>query len=511
MIKKLSRLKVILTLCLGISFIGCVWNVPYFYHISAFTLRQAFYSATIITLWAGMLSYACFKWNAGYLKRLITEILPLTLVIPSLITVMMIAASFGHGSAMGNLLTQLIPFKLYSMGGIILAHLFFYLPYATTQLLAYFEAIPKGEWRLACLYDWSASKRFLLILRPHMTHPALKVFLLIFCLCLSSFTIVISFGGGPEATSYALAIYQGLVFSESHMGSFWLMGFSSCLNLFLLSLVSPSKLLSFSPKARDKNPMPHMVHWNRIRNRAVDWCIINLSLGFFLFPIILYCTHLKAKFTPALFWETEFLESLLTSFLIGVGSSLFVFVACVVLMTNTLLGKPGALNRLLRGHDLIFSIPGFSLSAFIYILFNQAPNTLFFHYGMTILINAVITFPILFFYARARFLDFHNRYARTAVSLKLSKNLAAFRVVLPALSKELTLIISLSFLIALGDLRAAIFASASDLVSLPALIYAYLSKYSLHEAYTASALLLAIILSILLIVKKVIHHATPSS
>lgn len=511
MIKNLTRSEVILILCLGLSFVGCVWNVPYFYQMSAFTLTQAFYSAILITLWSGVLSYACFKWNDGYLKSLITEILPLTLVIPSLIAVMMIAVSFGHESAMGQLLAKLIPFKLYGMGGIILAHLFFYLPYATTQLLSYFEAIPKGEWRLACLYDWSPFRRFQSILKPHMTQPVLKVFLLIFCLCLSSFTIVISFGGGPTSTSYALAIYQGLVFNEFSMESFWLMGFSSCLNLCLLCFLSPPKLLSFAPKARDKNPMPNMVHWNKFQKRALDWCIISLSVGFFLFPIVVYCTQLKTKFTPSLFGEIEFLESLLTSFLVGVGSSLLVFITCIVLMTNTLLGKPGTLNRLLKGHDLIFSIPGFSLSAFIYILFQQAPNTLFFHYAMTILINAVITFPILFFFARARFLDFHNRYSRTAVSLKLSKNFVAFKVILPALSKELTLIIALSFLIALGDLRAAIFASASDLVSLPALIYAYLSKYALHEAYTASALLLAIILSILLIVKKVIRHAIPLS
>ncbi|MBX9697197.1 MAG: ABC transporter permease subunit [Alphaproteobacteria bacterium] len=507
----MNRFKVILILMLCLSFTGCVWNVPYFYHISAFTLKQAFYSATLITLWGALLSYACFRRNSGYFKRLITEILPLTLVIPSLITVMMITVSFGRESAIGNLLAKLFTFKLYGVGGIIVAHLFFYLPYATTQFLAYLEAIPKGEWRLACVYNWSLSKRFQLILRPHMTPPFLKIFLTLFCLCLSSFTIVISLGGGPEATSYALAIYQGLVFSESNMGSFWLMGFSSCLNLFLLYFLSPPKLFSLAPKARDKNLMPHMVHWNKSQNRVIDWCIIGLSLGFFLWPIILYCTHLITMFTLALFWDMELLESLMTSLLIGVGSSLLVFVACIVFMTNTLLGKPGSLNRLLKGHYLIFSIPGFSLSAFIYILFQQAPNTLFFHYGMTILINAIITFPILFFYARARFLDFHNRYARTAVTLNLPKHLTAFRVIVPALSKELTLIIALSFLIALGDLRAAIFANASDLVSLPALIYSYLSKYALHEAYTASALLLAIILSILLIVKKVMHHVTPSS
>ena len=95
--------------------------------------------------------------------------------------------------------------SIYGFHGVVLAHVFFNLPLAVRMILQGWQAIPAERFRLASALGFAPSD----ILR-HLEHPMLRevlpgAALVIFTLCLSSFAVALTLGGGPRATTVELA------------------------------------------------------------------------------------------------------------------------------------------------------------------------------------------------------------------------------------------------------------------------------------------------------------------
>jgi thiamine transport system permease protein len=101
---------------------------------------------------------------------------------------------------------------IYGLGGVVLAHVFFNLPLVTRLLLQGWQAIPAEQFRLAAQLGFRPRDSF-----RHLEWPMLRAvlpgaFLLVFLLCMTSFAVALTLGGGPRATTVELAIYQALRF-----------------------------------------------------------------------------------------------------------------------------------------------------------------------------------------------------------------------------------------------------------------------------------------------------------
>ena len=70
-------------------------------------------------------------------------------------------------------------------------------------------AIPAERFRLAASLDAPVGR---LLERPMLRRIAPGAFAVIFVICLSSFAIALTLGGGPRATTVELAIYQAVRF-----------------------------------------------------------------------------------------------------------------------------------------------------------------------------------------------------------------------------------------------------------------------------------------------------------
>jgi thiamine transport system permease protein len=104
-----------------------------------------------------------------------------------------------------------VGFSPYGLQGILLAHVFFNMPMATRLLLQALENIPASSGN--CRPAWHARLVLLPPRRMAVAAPAIPaVAALIFMLCFASFATVLSLGGGPQATTIELAIYQALSF-----------------------------------------------------------------------------------------------------------------------------------------------------------------------------------------------------------------------------------------------------------------------------------------------------------
>lgn len=487
------------------SFIGCLQNTAYFLEITAFSIKQAFISTMLINIMGVSLAFVFFRRHHKKSVRLMCRILPITLVIPSLITVLMIAISFGADSYMGKTLITLFNFKLYGLNGIVLCHLFFYVPYASSQYQAYFRSIPAQYWKFSELLGWNSIQQWLWILTPALKHGAIKYVCIIFCLCLSSFTIVMCFGGGPQATTYSLAIYQNLAFSEQFKEALWLITFTTTLNLTCFSLLKYFKNPVSSNRFKT-HTMPTIHIWNLPYHRYCDYCILLLAALFFTTPLVLYCFeswhHLK---TASI--ESDLIESLISSTLCGIGTVILVLFITIAGATITFKYRPKILEFIIIGHDLLFAIPGFALTALVFMAFWYSLDIWWTSYLMMIVSNALLAFPILFFKVRTKLLNEHSRYYKTAHILNLSSIKIIRYVVLPILSLELGQLSALSFLMALGDLRASIFASTTDILLLPTYIYHCIARYQLNEAYVSTLILLGIIFVFFILSERIFNRA----
>ncbi|XIW45818.1 ABC transporter permease subunit [Escherichia coli] len=129
------------------------------------------------------------------------------------------------------------PFRPTAWQGILLAHVFFNLPMASRLLLQALENIPGEQRQLAAQLGMRGWHFFRFVEWPWLRRQIPPVAALIFMLCFASFATVLSLGGGPQATTIELAIYQALSYDydPARAAMLALIQMVCCLGLVLLS------------------------------------------------------------------------------------------------------------------------------------------------------------------------------------------------------------------------------------------------------------------------------------
>lgn len=168
-----------------------------------FTLWQAFLSAVASLLCAVPLARALARRRFIGRGAVIT-LLGAPFLLPVLVAVIGLLAIFGRGGLINLGLDALnLPrISIYGLNGIVLAHVFLNLPLATRMLLAGWQAIPDDRFRLTASLGGSVWR---LLERPMLARVLPGAGLVIFLVCLTSFTVTLTLGGGPRATTLELA------------------------------------------------------------------------------------------------------------------------------------------------------------------------------------------------------------------------------------------------------------------------------------------------------------------
>ena len=91
----------------------------------------------------------------------------------------------------------------------ILAHVFFNLPLAVRLILQGWLGVPSERFQVAASLG---APLFWLLEWPMLKRIVPGAFAVIFVICLGSFAVALTLGGGPRATTVELAIYQAFKF-----------------------------------------------------------------------------------------------------------------------------------------------------------------------------------------------------------------------------------------------------------------------------------------------------------
>ena len=249
-----------------------------------FTVLQAALSAGLSTLLAVPVARALhrrrFRGRDGLIRLMAAPF-----VLPVVVAVLGLLAAFGRGGPLnsGLITIGLQPVSIFGLHGIVLAHIFLNLPLATRMILHGWSAIPTERFRLAASLGMPQSALF-----RHLEWPMLRAVLpgiaaMIFLICLTSFAIALTLGGGPKSSTIELAIYQSLRF-EFDLGRGALL---AALQFGLCALVTLTSLRLTVPQAFGAGldrptPVSSVGGWRR----WVDGIVIIAAAFFLLAPLL---------------------------------------------------------------------------------------------------------------------------------------------------------------------------------------------------------------------------------
>ncbi|MFN4208875.1 MAG: ABC transporter permease subunit, partial [Agrobacterium albertimagni] len=183
--------------------------------VLSFTLWQAFLS-TILSVGLALAVASALARQPDFPGRIwLIRLMAVPMGLPVLIGALGLIGIFGRSGIVNDVLTELglaQPISIYGLTGILIAHVFFNLPLATRLMLSALERVPAEYWRMSASLGFSPFSTFRFIEWPVLARVIPGAAGLVFMLCVTSFTLVLIFGGGPAATTIEVAIYQALRF-----------------------------------------------------------------------------------------------------------------------------------------------------------------------------------------------------------------------------------------------------------------------------------------------------------
>ena len=179
-----------------------------------FTFQQALLSA-FFTLVIGIpISFIFAKFSLGGFEK-IYFIFLLPFIMPTILVVLSIIQFWGHQGMLNQFLKTIFflqnsPLKIiYSLKGILIAHIFFNLPVVLQVVGKAKQRISTKYSEAALVLDCSKWKYFWKVDLPLLTAPISACFIFIFLLCMNSFAVIWVLGGGRnfiiESLIYELA------------------------------------------------------------------------------------------------------------------------------------------------------------------------------------------------------------------------------------------------------------------------------------------------------------------
>ena len=451
-----------------------------------FTLKQATLSALFATLLAVPLARALARRRFPG-RGAMVALMGAPFLLPVVVAVVGMLSVFGRDGVVNQLLAAIgLPsVSIFGLQGVVLTNVFFDLPLATRILLNGWAAIPAERFRLAETLALPPRTQFRHIEWPMLRDVVPGAFMVIFLLCLTSFVVSLTLGGGPRATTLELAIYQALRFDFDLGRAALLAGlqFLTCAVVVIIAgrLTLPSGL----GVGHDRpNLAPAPKGWRRL----ADGTLVALTAIFLAVPMLSvvidglpYLTDLQAPI-----WQAA-----LRSVMIAVVSAALAS-ACGLCLA--LLAAQDTAAR--RWIELTAMLPmvasGLVLGTGLFLVLRPwtSPETL--ALPITILVNATLALPFLYRLLLPEAQALHQGYDRLCSTLGLTGAARLRHVTLPRLARPLGLGAGIAAALSMGDLGVIALFADDTTATLPLMVQRLAGAYRMDQAAAASLLLVTL-------------------
>ncbi|MCA8908397.1 MAG: thiamine/thiamine pyrophosphate ABC transporter permease ThiP [Rhodospirillaceae bacterium] len=422
-------------------------------------------------------------------------LLALPMVVPPLVGVLAIVQIWGRTGLVSQAARALgleTTINVYGLTGILLAHVFFNMPFATRMLLQAWASIPGEHWRLARQLGLSGPGVFRFVEWPVLRRALPSAAALVFLLCFTSFAIVLALGGGPPNATLEVAIFQAVRFD---------LDFGLALALAAIQvtvcaavLIGLGRLQRTAPLGLGVDPPAVRPDLEGVWGRIGDGAAISLVAAVLLVPLAAIAVDglmgplATALARPALWWAAA------RSLALAVGSATLA-VALGLAIVSTLRelrirrGKPRLAGGMEAASSLVLVVPPFVLAAGWFLLLRPVLDVFAYGLGLVLVANVLISLPfVVRVVAPAATMTFERTW-RLADSLGMRGWRRLRLIDLPALRRPVGLAFGIAAALAFGDLGVIAMFGTNETETLPLYLYQLIGAYRMGEAAVVGLLL----------------------
>ncbi|WP_407865747.1 thiamine/thiamine pyrophosphate ABC transporter permease [Phyllobacterium phragmitis] len=474
----------------------------YLWRVARFTLFQALLSTLLSVSLALPVARALHAHQHFTGRSFILRLFALPLALPALVAVLGITSIYGRNGLIAwgsqHLGLSFTP-DIYGLTGILLAHVFFNLPLAVRLLLAGLDSIPPDYWKLSAQLGMGSRARFRLIEWPAIARSLPGIMGLIFMLCITSFTIVLTLGGGPRATTLEVAIYQALHYDFD-------IGRAVALTLTQLALTLTILLLFRLTGRPTEEGFSLAVRTHRyekfgLGERFADLSLILLAFLFVVLPIAGMVVSGLAADLGRLLSERTVWRAIATSLILGSVAAFFAVLLSLALVAareavasgRKAGGRQSLFERGLdTGASLILVVPPIIIGAGWFILLRHFADPFDFAPWMVISVNAAMAMPFAVRLLRPIWDTASARHNRLCAQFGISGWTRLALIDWPVLRRPIGVAFAFAMALSLGDLGTIALFGSDAVQTLPYLLLQRMGSYR-----TLDAAGLALILGVL--------------
>lgn len=440
-----------------------------------FTIWQAFWSAFISVVLAIPVARALAR-RTFWGRSALISVMGAPFILPVIVAILGLLSVFGGNGFVNFVLAPLgVPkLDIYGAHGVILAHVFFNLPLAVRLILQGWLSIPSERFRVAASLG---APIFWLLEWPMLRRIIPGAFAVIFVICLGSFAVALTLGGGPRATTVELAIYQAFKFdfdlSKAASLAVVQLGLGIGAGVIALVLARGDMIGAGLDRAVQR--------WDG--SRVFDGFWIVLAALFLLAPLV----AILITGVPGLFdLPASILPAAARSVAIALGAVVLTMALALPLAT-----KAGEAASLLG-----ISVSGLVLGTGLFLIVQPYVRPSDVALPVTMLVNVLMALPFVLRILRPGVDSAKADFGRLGQSLGLA-GWARWRIVyLPRLRRPMGFAAGLTGALAMGDLGVITLFSRPGEGTLPLVMYQLMGAYQMQAAYGASLLLVALSLAL---------------
>lgn len=490
-----------------------IWSDPYYRHVTQFSFYQAFLSTLLSVGFAVPVAHAISK-RQFFGKSLLLKLFASTLVLPVLVGVFGLLAIYGNSGLLvgGFKWLGVDPgFSIYGLNGILLAHLFFNLPYATRLLVQSLEGIPYEQHKLCAHLGMNHWQKFCWVEWPRLKQQLPHVCGLVFMLCFTSFATVMALGGGPKSTTIELAIYQAIKFDfdlqAGALLAIWQMLLCGLLALAIQKLAKPQPTYLGSSQSSSA--------FRRDSKLAKLWdgFWILASVLLVIPPLLMVVISGINPSALAVLLDRHFWQALAASLQVAILASIGALtLGSMILATSRmwrLTGKTFKADKIELIGTIILVTPGLVVSTGLFLLMRSITDVFSVAFWVVIAVNSLMALPYVIKTLAQPMFQLVQQYQYLTASLGVTGwhhlKLMEWR----ALRKPIAHALAISFMLSIGDLSAIALFGGQEFRTLPLYLFQMLGSYQMDAAAAVSlSLLIVSVLSFVIIERLLKTEAT---
>ncbi len=414
-------------------------------------------------------------------RRALIALLGAPFILPVIVAILGLLQVFGRAGWISDVLGLfgLPPIRIYGLHGVVLAHVFFNLPLATRLILQAWQEVPAERFRLAAQLGCNGLAMFRLIELPMLKRILPGVLAVIFAICLTSFAVALTLGGGPRATTLELAIYQAFTYDFN-------LGRAALLSALQLALTAVAALaaLRFSRGDGFGTGLDRAVRRWDGGAIAIDAFWIIAAAAFLLLPL---ASVVMSGFAGLFDMPTIVFRAALTSVIVAAASTAILLMLALPMATAVATGRYGIVE--LSGILGLAASP-LVIGTGLFILIRPLANPAALALPVTALVNAVMALPFALRILVPAARDEVARHGRLALSLDMNRKTFFTRVLLPRMRPQICFAAGLAAALSMGDLGVIALFADPQIATLPLQIYRLMGAYQMQAAAGGALLLL---------------------